>query len=248
MIQRVSVNVSVAQRPPCRPWPEALEPPNGACGSSFTGEQLMWHAGVEPPRDRQPALLVACHDSRGQPVLRVVGDRDRFSVVAEGDHRRHGPEDFILVDLHVGRHPRQYGRLDKAPVDLAAKHHLAPFATASSICSFTLAACLSLISGPMTFDLSSGRRPSAAGAGDEAAQELVVDVLVHQHLLHRHADLALVHEAAEARRGARALEVGVVADDERVLAAELDAAFLQVSAGTGGDLAADRGRAGEEFP
>ena len=41
MIQRVSVKVSVDQRPPWRPTPEAFAPPNGMCGSSLTDEQLM---------------------------------------------------------------------------------------------------------------------------------------------------------------------------------------------------------------
>ena len=42
----------------------------------------------------------------------------------------------------------------KRPFTLPPSATFAPFATASSICSFTLAACLSLISGPMMFALS----------------------------------------------------------------------------------------------
>jgi acetolactate synthase-1/2/3 large subunit len=46
VIQRVSVNVSIDHLPPCLPRPDALKPPNGTCGSSFTGEQLTWQLPV----------------------------------------------------------------------------------------------------------------------------------------------------------------------------------------------------------
>jgi hypothetical protein len=110
---------------------------------------------------------------------------------------------------------------------------LAPLAIASSICALTLAACLSLISGPMTLRLVLGRVADLelSGALDEALEEGLEDRVLHQHLLDRHADLALVHEAAEVGGLRRALHVGVVADDQAVLAAELDAGLLQVRAG-----------------
>ena len=74
----------------------------------------------------------------------------------------------------------------------------------------------------------------------ELLGELRRDVLVHDHALDRHADLALVHERAERRRVHRVLDVGVVEHDQRVLAAELDAALLEQPAGLRRDLLADR--------
>jgi hypothetical protein len=71
-------------------------------------------------------------------------------------------------------------------------------ATASSICAFTRATCRSLISGPITLPLSARVADlQPGGAFDKAFQEFRKDLLVHQHLFHRHADLALMHEAAE---------------------------------------------------
>ncbi len=54
-----------------------------------------------------------------------------------------------------------------------------------------------------------------------------------------------MHEGAEGCRIHRVLDIGIVEHDERVLAAELDAALLEQAAGLCGDLAADGGRAGE---
>jgi hypothetical protein len=46
--------------------------------------------------------------------------------------------------------------------------------------------------------------------------------------LGRHADLALVHEGTEGRRLHRLVNIGIVEDDERGLAAELQQTALQV--------------------
>ena len=86
------------------------------------------------------------------------------------------------------------------------------------------------------------------GAGGELLDEGVGDRVVDDDLLGRHADLAGIGEGAEDRGVDRLVEVGVVEDDERRLAAEFEQHRLQVARGGLGDDAADPGRAGEVDP
>ena len=72
-----------------------------------------------------------------------------------------------------------------------------------------------------------------------------MDLLVDDDAFDRHADLALMHEGAEIGGLGGTVEIGVVADDQRVLAAEFEAAFFQMRAGLGRDLAAYRRRTGK---
>ena len=85
----------------------------------------------------------------------------------------------------------------------------------------------------------------ALDAGDHLLDELVVDLLVHQHARPGLADLALVHEGAEERAEGGGVEVGVVEDDVGRLAAELERDLLQGAGAELHDAAADLGRAGE---
>ncbi len=54
-----------------------------------------------------------------------------------------------------------------------------------------------------------------------------------------------MHEGAEIGRLGGALHVGIFQHDQRILAAQLDAALLEMGAGLGSDLPANGGRAGE---
>ena len=76
-------------------------------------------------------------------------------------------------------------------------------------------------------------------------EELVVDLLVDDHRSQRRAALARGAEAAEQRALDGEVEVGVGHDDERVLAAELQAGRLEVAAAELTDPPADIGGIGE---
>ena len=80
--------------------------------------------------------------------------------------------------------------------------------------------------------------------GDEIVRHRIVD----HDALGRHADLALVHEGAEGGGRDGRVEVGIVEDDERRLAAELQKHRLQVAGRCLGDDPADPRRAGEVDP
>src|SRR5690606_33622110 len=80
---------------------------------------------------------------------------------------------------------------------------------------------------------------------DELLRERLDDAAVDDDALDGHANLTLMHERAERCRVHGALDVGVVEDDQRVLAAELEHAALQQRAGLRGELGADGRRARE---
>ena len=48
------------------------------------------------------AVEVARPHARREPVARAVGQLERVRVVAERDHRGHGPEDLLLTETQVG--------------------------------------------------------------------------------------------------------------------------------------------------
>ena len=85
----------------------------------------------------------------------------------------------------------------------------------------------------------------APDALDELADEVVVHRLVHEDALAAEAGLAGVPVAADDDRLDGGVDVGVLADDHRVRAAELERDALQHRAGDRHHVAADLGRAGE---
>ena len=81
--------------------------------------------------------------------------------------------------------------------------------------------------------------------GDEALGELVGDPLVHIHALVADADLAAILEARQHGGAHRRADVGVLGDDERRLAAELEAQQLEVVGGVAEHLLAGAHAAGQ---
>src|SRR5439155_679987 len=57
--------------------------------------------GPHGARDAQPAGGVAGPDVAVEPVVGVVGERDRLGLVAERDRGDHRPEDLLARDRHV---------------------------------------------------------------------------------------------------------------------------------------------------
>ncbi len=90
-----------------------------------------------------------------------------------------------------------------------------------------------------------GRRASARVRADELLLEPVVDLVGHEHPLHRDAELAGVGEAGADRALGRPVQVGVAQHQDRVLAAQLQRAADQPVGALLGDQLAGRGGAGE---
>ena len=83
------------------------------------------------------------------------------------------------------------------------------------------------------------------GDVDELADELVVDLVVHEEARRRHAHLAGIAILEGAHQLGRALDVGVVEHQHRRVAAELHGGALHVAGGQRVQMLADRHRAGE---
>ncbi len=102
---------------------------------------------------------------------------------------------------------------------------VAPRSTASSMWSITFAACGSKITGP-TSTAPARETPgpwrSARTLRDDEIDEAIVDGVDDVHPLDRDAGLAAVHEAVVDGGVRRPLQIGIGADDHRVLPAELE--------------------------
>src|SRR5207253_10206851 len=68
--------------------------------------------GAHGARDAEPALGVAGPDVAVEPVVRVVGERDRLGLVPEADGGDHGAEDLLARDRHVVAGVGEERRLD----------------------------------------------------------------------------------------------------------------------------------------
>ena len=165
--------------------------------------------------------------------------RDRVGLVVERDQAGDRAEDLFLRDPHavvdVGEHGRQHVVARRARdagsvgrVEAAAQQRRA-FLRGRARCSCAPSrGAPALIIGPtMVFSSSGSPTVMRLRALGEPRREVGVDRLLHQDARAGGAALAVVREDHEDGRVERALEVGVVEDDERALAAELHAELLQ---------------------
>ena len=83
------------------------------------------------------------------------------------------------------------------------------------------------------------------GGGRELVDELLIDLLLHQEARRRDADLAGIAELARRQHLHGRVDIGVLEDDARRMAAELHGGALHVQARERRELLADRGRARE---
>src|SRR5690606_15740064 len=204
------------------------------------------HARAQAPRDREAALLVARDDAGREPVLRVVRELDGLVDALDRDDRCDRAEGLLAHDLHVLRDAGQHGRLEEEALVLAAAEHL------RALLDGVVDLIANLVELLLVDDRPDAIRHLARIADlellrvlHELLRELGGHGLVHEDALDGHADLPLVHERAEGRGVHGVLDIGIVEHDQRVLAAELDAALLEQAAGLGRNLRADRARARE---
>src|SRR3954451_25338240 len=106
-----SRNSSTPWWAPSRPMPLCLAPPNGAAGSETTPRlRPTMPVSIRSPTAKR-APQVAAEDERHQPVLGVVGQRDRLVLVREGHDRRDRAEHLLGEDrravLHAVEHRRR---------------------------------------------------------------------------------------------------------------------------------------------
>ena len=112
--------------PPSRPKPDCLTPPNGAAGLETRPWLRPTMPVSSPSKTRNARLMSLRVDVGDEPVLGVVGGRDRGLLVVEARDRRDRPEDLLLEQARVDRHAGEHRRLvevARAVALGAAEHH-----------------------------------------------------------------------------------------------------------------------------
>ncbi len=207
------------------------------------------HAGLDLRGDFERAIDVLGPHRGGEAVAGVVGERDRFVGRAEGHRRQHRPEDLLA-------------RQDRRRLDLGDQRRrieTAAFGQRSGRAPHLRALAFARLDQPLDpFELD--RRD------DRADVDRLVERVADPQRLHPRPQLG-VHPLGDRfgdqqpRAGAahlalvepdrvddaldRAVEIGILEDDERRLAAELERQLLARAGGRLTDGAADLGRAGE---
>ena len=170
---------------------------------------------------------------------------DRLVHVAHLGHRDRRAERLLLHRQRVLRYVDQDGRLHEP---LAHRVGAADQRTAAAVqrvlmCERMMSSWLGIVIGP-----SCEPGPSSAETprlDDQSFEELVVHPLVHVDPLHAGAGLTRVGAGAPQRGVGGGLDVGVLVDDQRVLAAGLDDHRGQGLGAGRHHLLAGLGRAGE---
>src|SRR5579859_6326264 len=195
-----------------------------AAGAVIVEEHL---TRLEPLRDAQEPRTIARPHARHQAVGRSVRDAHRLILTVERNDHHDGPEDLLLREPMGGRHVREQGGSEviaarrRIACDLAArrKRELAP-------------AELDVLLDPLAL-LPGYERPERRirhrRTRDEAFESFGeprngrwIETALDQNARARGTRLARILHAGADQEWQRALEVGVVEQDLRRLAAELE--------------------------
>ena len=178
-------------------------------------------AGFDALGDRHRAHDVAAENGGGKSIFGVVGDAHGFVDALDADDRFHRPEALFRIDAHRRIDAVEQSRFDDGAVALAAagEHR----ALGGRILDQRI--------HPLGRGAIEQRAEHDMGAriaglqglrlGREFGDEFIRDRFIDDDAFGRHADLALVHIGAERGGVDRRIDVGVVEDEQRRLAAEL---------------------------
>src|SRR5690606_10838820 len=203
--------------------------------------------------DAVRALHVPRPDPGGEPVDRLVGERNGLLLITERHRHQDGAEDLFLRDRRTGIDALEDRRLDPVTLFLA----LVERALAAQRDVRTVrAAALDVAEDPLEL-LARDQRPVAplrveriarlqrAGTLHELLDDLVVHRLVHQQPRARRARLPRVVGGPRGRGADRGVDVRVVENDVGALAAQLERNLLQRAGRLARDDLAHGGRARE---
>lgn len=205
-------------------------------------------AALNPRRGGRRALFVRAPDRTAQSIVAGVGARDDIVQIAIFEHGEDGAELFLAHDRRIVVDVAHDGRRQEiaGPVDDVAAGDQLPFLGAA------LEQRLELVELGAILDRADLRTLARAVVDDRRARQLgqfVAENLVHGfgHIgaLDRDADLAGIgHRALENAPGG-VDRVGIVQDDRRVIAAQLQRHALERRGGGLHHLLPRFGRSGE---
>src|SRR6185437_14767290 len=209
----------------------------------------MAHAGADLTRHAQPPSGIAGEHRGRETVFAVIRQTNGFPLILGADDGYDRSEALLPVQAHRGHHAIYHGRRHDHTLGLASCEH--PGSAGHGVVDETV----DVIDRPAidhgterSVALSGVARRHGARLFREAASELLRDGGHRDDPLSRHADLPLIHESAEGRRLDRFIEICVLQNDERRLAAELEQARFEVLRAAFGDDAPDRGGSREVDP
>src|SRR5207248_10114298 len=191
--------------------------------------------GHEVAHRAEGLVHVTGEDRRREPVADSVRDAHRLVEVAHGDERRRRAEDLLLRDPH----PRLDVAEDRRPVveavaEPVAARHLAAGEQARALVLPDLRVRVDLLERALVDDradvgvvLPAGPEPHLLRSGDELRLQRVVDALLDDDATRGGAALAGGAEGRPDDPVDGEVEVGVVEDDDGVLAAELEVDVLE---------------------
>ncbi|KAJ6443171.1 WD40 repeat-like domain-containingprotein [Purpureocillium lavendulum] len=205
-----------------------LDTSKGDAGVSVLAAVDPDHAGLDLGGDAMSTLEVLGEDGGAKAVRRVVGPADGLCFVAEPADDDNGAEDFLLEDAHLVLDLGEDGRLDEEALGVDVER----LATGNNLGALGLAD-LDVVQHPLVLSLGYLRAlvrlgvPLVADTADRLGglrkllDELVVDAVLDQDAGGGGADLALVGHDAQVRPLDGLLEVTIVKDKQRRLAARL---------------------------
>src|SRR5438477_4308603 len=186
--------------------------------------------GLEVAHRPERVVDVAREDRGREPILDPVRDADRLVDVAHLHERGRRAEDLLLRDAH----PRVDASVDRRPVEVAASkiavgRNLAAGEELRALAGADLRVRVDLLERGLVDHradvgafLPARAEPQLLDPRDELLLQRVVDFLVCDHARRRGAALAGRPERRPDDAVDGEVEVGVVHDDDRVLAAELE--------------------------
>jgi hypothetical protein len=164
-------------------------------------------------------------DARRQAEIRIVGGGKRFFIILDADDRGDRAKNFLAADAHlVGRFREQCGLEIEArrfTVEaLAAKGKLGAFLAADLDIVMSCLSWLSSTTGPIWVPCFSALSTvTVLSFFNGGGNELVVDALRHDDARRRRAALAGGEEGRIDDRFHSDVEIGVIQNHDRILAA-----------------------------
>mmetsp|Transcript_21894 Transcript_21894/g.35117 ORF Transcript_21894/g.35117 Transcript_21894/m.35117 type:complete len:457 (+) Transcript_21894:138-1508(+) len=203
-------------------------------------------------------------DAGSEAVHRAVGAPNRLIVIFEGQDLHDGPKDLLLADGHRVRDAREDGRRDEVALgahpgtaqDAGGALGLADLNEPQNLVELNFVDLGAKVAdgyggGKGQVDravpVALGRAlPKCFGESHHLGGEGLGDLLVDEDATRGDAALAHVQEEPHVRSGCGLVQVGVLAHDQRGLAAELEGHLFEVGLrGRRDDLVADERGAGE---